>query len=294
MNITAKGIDVSDNNGKIDWAAVKAAGIQFAIIRLGYGDDLVSQDDKRFLENVAACEAHGIPWGAYIYSYAMSIAEAKSEVSHCLRLLSGKKPTYPVCFDMEDADGYKRARGGLSKEMAVQICDTFLSTMENSGYYVALYASLSWLNGLLADSRLDKYDKWVAQWNTSCDYTGSYGLWQYGGSTNYIESPTVSGVRGNVDKNYAFYDYPTVIKEHGLNGWEKAAPAPEPTPAPIPEPEPTPEPTPTHEPTPEPTPDPEPVPEPLPTPEPVKKENFIIKIIKSAIKLILDWIGKRK
>lgn len=282
MDYVAKGIDVSDNNGKIDWAAVKAAGVQFAIIRLGYGDDLGSQDDKRFLENVAACEAHGIPWGAYIYSYAMSIAEAKSEVSHCLRLLSGKKPTYPVCFDMEDADGYKRARGGLSKEMAVQICETFLSAMENSGYYVALYASLSWLNGLLADSRLDKYDKWVAQWNTSCDYTGSYGLWQYGGSTNYIESPTVSGVSGNVDKNYAFYDYPTVIKEHGLNGWEKAEPAPEPDPTPdntVEEPKQ--EDPKVEEPTKE---------EPIPTPDPEKKENAILKALRALLKLILNWI----
>lgn len=216
-----KGIDVSDNNGKINWAAVKAAGVQFAILRLGFGDDIASQDDKRFEENVAGCEANGIPWGAYIYSYAMTTTEAESEAAHCMRLLAGKKPTYPVCFDMEDADGYKASRGGLSKDTAVLICETFLDTMEKNGYYVSLYSSLSWLNGLLNDSRLDRFDKWVAQWNTICEYRGNFGLWQYGGSTNYIESPTVNGVSGAVDKDYAYYDYPQAIKAKGLNGWPK-------------------------------------------------------------------------
>ena len=216
-----KGIDVSNSQRKIDWAKVKKAGIQFAMIRLGYGNDDVSQDDKAFEDNVKGCEANGIPWGAYIYSYAMDTTEAKSEASHALRLLHGKKPTYPIAFDMEDADGYKAKRGGLSKEKAVNICTTFLSIVENSGYYVSLYASLSWLDGILNDSRLDRYDKWVAQWATKCQYDKPYGMWQYGGSTNYIESPTVSGINGEVDKDYAYYDYPTIIKENGLNGWEK-------------------------------------------------------------------------
>ena len=212
-----KGIDVSDNNGRIDWAAVKAAGVQFAILRLGYGDDITSQDDVRFEENVAGCEQNGIPWGAYIYSYAMSVEEAKSEAAHCLRRLKNKRPTYPVCFDMEDADGYKQKRGGLSKETAVNICETFLDTMEDNGWYACLYASLSWLNGILNDRRLDRFDKWVAQWNTVCEYHGEYGLWQYGGSTNYVESPYLPGVNGAVDKDYAYKDYPSLIKENGLN-----------------------------------------------------------------------------
>lgn len=226
-----KGIDVSNAQGVIDWAKVKKAGVQFAMIRLGYGDDITSQDDKSFERNVKGCEENGIPWGAYIYSYAMTEAEAKSEASHALRLLHGKKPTYPIAFDMEDADGYKKKRGGLSKEMAVKICTTFLSIVENSGYYVSLYASLSWLDGILNDSRLDRYDKWVAQWNTVCQYKKPYGMWQYGGSTNYIESPTLSGIRGEVDKDYAYKDYPAIIKKKGLNGWSKSTattPAPKP------------------------------------------------------------------
>lgn len=215
-----KGIDVSYAQGNIDWAKVKTAGIQFAMLRLGYGDDTISQDDDTFERNVAGCEANGISWGAYIYSYAMSESEAKSEASHTLRLLHGKKPTYPIAFDMEDADGYKKKRGGLSTNMAVKICDTFLSIVENSGYYVSLYASLSWLNGILNDSRLNRYDKWVAQWNSTCDYKGVYGLWQ--NSNNGI----VNGISGRVDTDIAFYNYPNIIKEKGLNNWSKATSKP--------------------------------------------------------------------
>ena len=149
----------------------------------------------------------------------MNTDEAKSEAAHCLRRLSGKKPAYPVCFDMEDADGYKQKRGGLSKEQAVSICETFLDTMEDNGYYVCLYASLSWLNGLLNDSRLDRFDKWVAQWTTVCEYHPEYGMWQYGGSTNYIETPYISGINGAVDKDYAYKDYPAIIKSSELNNW---------------------------------------------------------------------------
>lgn len=215
-----KGIDVSAHQDAINWTSVKAAGVQFAILRLGYGDNDTNQDDSRFAENVAGCEANGIPWGAYIYSYALNTNEANSEADHCLRLLNGKKPTFPICFDMEDADGYKSRHGGITKETAVAICETFLDKMQNNGYYVSLYASLSWLDGILNDSRLDRFDKWVAQWNDKCEYEKPYGIWQYGGSVNYLEPATVDGISTNVDKDFAYKDYPTIIKSRGRNGWQ--------------------------------------------------------------------------
>ena len=215
-----KGIDVSVHNDDIDWAKVKAAGVQFAILRLGYGDDETDQDDKRFEEYVKGCEANGIPWGAYIYSYALNIKEANSEVAHCLRKLKGKKPEYPIVFDMEDGDTYKARHGGLSKEMAVNICKTFLDRMQEEGYYVSLYASLSWFDGILNDERLAEYDKWVAQWNSECQYDKPYGMWQYGASVNFIDGTGVDGINGNVDKDFAYKDYPSIIKQKGLNGWE--------------------------------------------------------------------------
>ncbi len=208
-----KGIDVSAHQGRIDWEKVKNSGIQFAILRLGIGSDIASQDDACFEVNVQGCEGVGLPWGAYLYSYALNLEDAKSEVQHALRLLNDKRPEYPVFFDMEDADGYKAKHGMPSNQGLVDICKTFLIGIEDAGYYASLYASLSWLNNQLNSSELDRFDKWVAQWNTSCAYKKPYGIWQY---TN---SGKVEGISGNVDMNIAYTNYPEVIKNSGLNGF---------------------------------------------------------------------------
>jgi len=152
-----KGIDVSKHNGKIDWQKVKNAGIQFTIIRAGFGSDMTSQDDPFFEENVKGAESVGIPWGAYLYSYALTVEQAKSEVQHILRLLKGKKPTFPIAFDMEDADGYKRKHGMPSNAELVEICYTFLDEVEKAGYYVTLYASKSWLENQLKSQKLNRF-----------------------------------------------------------------------------------------------------------------------------------------
>ncbi len=208
-----KGIDVSVHQGRIDWEKVKNSGIQFAILRLGIGSNMSSQDDAYFEANVQGCESVGLPWGAYLYSYALNLEDARSEVQHALRLLNGKRPEYPVFFDMEDADGYKAKHGMPSNQGLVDICKTFLLGIEEAGYYASLYASLSWLNNQLNSSELDRFDKWVAQWNTSCSYKKPYGVWQY------TDSGKVDGINGNVDMNIAYTNYPEIIKNSGLNGF---------------------------------------------------------------------------
>lgn len=202
---TLKGIDVSSYQENINWDKVKKDGIDFAILRLGFGSDIKSQDDDTFERNVKECERVGIPWGAYLYSYALTVDSAKSEAEHALRLLKGKKPTYPIVFDMEDADGYKNKHGFPSNQTLINICKTFLSTVEEAGYYVSLYASLSWLNNQLNSTELDRYDKWVAQWNKECNYKKPYGMWQYS------DCGKVNGINGNVDMNYSYKDYPSII-----------------------------------------------------------------------------------
>lgn len=220
MSLTGKkGVDISAVNGNVDVEKIKAAGYEFVMIRCGYGNDDPGQDDSQFENNVKKCEAAGLPWGAYLYSYALNTEDAKSEAQHALRLLKGKKPLLPVAFDMEDADGYKARNGMPSDKMLVNICKTFLSTVSKAGYYSALYASLSWLENQLNDkSLLDNYDVWVAQWNSKCEYKGSYGMWQYGGEVNYLESNSIPGV-GVIDKDKAYKDYPSVIKAGNWNGW---------------------------------------------------------------------------
>ena len=195
-----KGIDVSVSQGKIDWEKVKSE-VDFAILRCGYGSDIAEQDDKQWLYNVAECERLGIPWGVYLYSYAMSLDEADSEAAHVLRLLKGRKPALPVYLDMEDADGYKAKRGGISRSLATDICVRFCEKIKAAGYIPGVYANLDWTRNHLDMDRLSGYEFWIAQYNDVCTYTGSYGLWQY------TSKGRIDGVSGNVDMNIMYKDY---------------------------------------------------------------------------------------
>ena len=116
-----KGIDVSSNNGVVNFDDVLASGYEFVIIRCGYGNDEVSQDDKQYKNNVDKCEKLGIPYGIYLYSYALNTNDALSEARHALRLLKqvGKNFKYGVWFDMEDGDGYKAKNGMPSDSVLV-------------------------------------------------------------------------------------------------------------------------------------------------------------------------------
>ena len=187
-NATKKGIDVSEHNRNIDWEKVKAAGIDYAIIRCGYGDNYDNQDDKQWLRNVSECERLGIPYGVYIYSYAQNTDMAASEAQHVLRLISGHKLSYPVYFDMEDNSTLGSDFGAIAQ--------TFCSTIQNAGYAVGVYANLNWWNKYLTDTRFEQWHHWVAQYNIQCDYTGTYAMWQYS------SKELVDGIDGPVDMNY--------------------------------------------------------------------------------------------
>lgn len=196
-----RGIDVSAHNGEINWDKVKASGIDFAIIRCGYGKDDVKQDDKYFVRNISECERLGIPYGVYLYSYALNVNDAVSEANHVLRLIKGHNPRYGIFIDMEDADGYKARNGMPSNKTLADICDTFCSIMKSNGYRTGVYASLDWWNNKLNDTRLNNYDRWVAQWNTHCDYEGEFVMWQY------TSNGVVDGINGRVDMNICYKKY---------------------------------------------------------------------------------------
>lgn len=191
-----KGIDVSQWQGKIDWEKVKADGIEFAIIKCGYGDDYADQDDPYWSYNVSECERLGIPYGVYIYSYALNTAQAVSEANHVLRLLQGHTPSYPVYFDMED-----KTTLVVGNEMLGNIAKTFCDRISSAGYKVGIYSSLDWLNNYLTSSVFQNikngtWSLWVAQWNATCDYTGTYDMWQC------ANTGTVDGINGDVDLDF--------------------------------------------------------------------------------------------
>ena len=170
-----RGIDISSWQGNIDLSALKSE-IDFVIIRVGYG--VSGSIDSKFRRNADLCNQLGIPYGFYWYSYALDVNGAKKEADNFLNAISGYNPTYGCWFDMEDADGYKRKNGMPSNNTLVNICVEFCDKMIKNGYKTGIYASLSWFNNQLKDSKLDKYDKWVAQWNDRCSYTKDYVMWQ--------------------------------------------------------------------------------------------------------------------
>jgi len=208
----AKGIDVSVHQGTINWTSVEASDVEYAIIRCGYGQNYTSQDDSKWKTNADACTKLGIPFGTYLYSYADTTAKAKSEAEHVLRLVAGYNLDYPIYYDMED-DGVIAAleEEGLTsaqiKTRLAQIAQTFCSTIEAAGYEVQIYANKYWFTTYLTDSNFNQWDKWIAQYNYQCDYTGSYSMWQA------TSSGSVSGISGNVDLNFLF-EYPT---SYGVN-----------------------------------------------------------------------------
>ena len=191
------GIDISEFNGDVDIAGLKGK-IDFVIIRCGYGSNYVNQDDTQYEANVRKCEAAGIPYGVYLYSYAKNTSMAESEAAHTLRLLRGKNPLYGVWYDVEDSSL-------PAGEQLIDDCVAYCAAMEKAGYYCGIYSNLSWWNSRLNSPRLDPYDKWIAQWNVTLDYNKPYGMWQY---TN---SGILNGKQFDLDR--AYKDYPTIITE---------------------------------------------------------------------------------
>lgn len=205
-----RGIDVSKWQGNIDWNRVKASGVDFAILRAGYGS-VSSQKDVTFEDNYQNAKAAGIPVGAYHYSYAKDVAGAKKEAQTFLEWIKGKQFEYPVVFDIEESATYNLGRNTVS-----EIIKTFCSIVEAAGYYVSVYTNKNWLDHVVSDEVKSKYDTWLAQWTSTPSYIGPYGMWQY------TSSGVVDGISGRVDMDIAYKNYPEIIKRKQLNGWSGA------------------------------------------------------------------------
>ena len=196
-----RGIDVSAHQGTIDWKKVKLSGIDFAIIRMGYGSDINSQDDIRVIENCRGAERVGIKYGLYLYSYALTDEDVESEADHMIRIAKMVNPELGCFFDMEDADRYKQ-RNGInvyhSKAKLTRFCQTWLKKVAKAGFKVGTYANYDYLTRVLDLELLrDNGMIWLAHWGISkpsieCDY------WQY------TDKGTVSGINYRVDMNYGY------------------------------------------------------------------------------------------
>ena len=212
-----KGIDVSKWQGAIDWEAVKADGVEFAMLRAGYGQGNI---DEQFSRNADECTRLGIPFGVYWFSYAYTEDMARKEAQYCLNAVAPYKLSYPIAFDFEyDSVDYASDKGvTVSKALASSLARTFLNAIEAAGYYGILYANPNYLSAYFEDDIPERYDIWLAKWPKDPDISvnpGPGGMWQY------TSSGAVSGINGRVDMNAAYYDYPALIGQ-------PAEPEPEP------------------------------------------------------------------
>lgn len=204
------GIDVSQHNGKIDWDAMKRSGVSFAIIRSSWGHFV---EDSQFRRNVRECERIKLPYGLYHYSYVSNTKEMKEECDGFLRLCKSCRPSYPCYLDMEDADGWKKAHH-VSDAQNIETCYYTCRELEKAKFYAGIYANLYWLTHQLNSRRLDRFDKWVAQWASKNTYDRPYGMWQF------TSDGRINGYGGRLDLDYAYKDYPRIIREKGLNGFD--------------------------------------------------------------------------
>ena len=218
-----KGIDISEFQGKLtekDWQEIKNSGIEFAILRIGftgYGKSKSKQKDSQFDNNYAMCKKVGVPIGVYWYSCAVTEEEAIEEAKKTLEYLKDKKLEYPIYIDTEDNHNIKKyspeSQFSIGKKRLTSVIKKYCEYIEDNNWYVGIYASLSWLYNQLELSELTAYDKWVAQWAPKCTYNGSYGMWQYTNNGKVIGK--------TVDMNESYYDFENIIKQKGLNGFNK-------------------------------------------------------------------------
>ena len=211
-----KGIDVSQWQGNIDWQKVKGAGVQFAMLRAGYGRNNL---DTKFHRNAKGAVAVGIPVGLYWFSYALNVEMAKKEAQYAVELAKKYKITWPIAYDLEyDTVSYAAKNGvTITKSLATQMAIAFCEEIKRLGYIPMVYTNLDYLNRYFDRSKLP-YDLWYAQYASAASVADKE-IWQYS------SKGSMPGIAGNVDMNHGYKDY-------GNGGDSKPDPAPTPSPAP--------------------------------------------------------------
>lgn len=202
-------IDVSKWQGIIDWERVKSSGIDGAMLRAGYGSGNI---DDQFIRNAAECNRLNIPIGVYWFSYAWTNNMAKAEAKYCLDAIAPYRIQFPVAFDWEYDSMDRAKQNGVTpgKAEITGYAETFMSAIDEAGYYAANYTNLDYLTRYFDGDRLKQYDVWLAAYRDTRP-TARHNMWQYSSSGN------VPGINGNVDMNKAYVHYPSLIAGIGKN-----------------------------------------------------------------------------
>ena len=211
LNPIEKGIDVSKWNGTIDWNKVKNSGIDYVIIRAGYGTSTV---DPYFTSHIKGASEAGLKIGIYWFSYATSVSKAQQEVNMCLQTINPYKDkiSYPVFFDYEYAsvDYAKKLDISLSKNLASNMANTFLAGIENAGYISGVYTNKDFGDRYFYEDILYSNNLWIAQYNSTCTYPRPYMMWQYS------DKGTINGIGTTSSPKYFDVNY-TLLKPTSSN-----------------------------------------------------------------------------
>ena len=221
--VLARGLDVSRwNHGidpssgeylPLDWELIRSLGFDFVILKVG---STKSGLEPTFELDYAGAREAGLGIGAYFYTYSTTVEGIVSDAELTLTYIKGKKFEYPIYLDLEDP-----SLSSLGKNSLSRMCEAYLGRLQEEGYYAGLYTNHNWLTTLLDTPRMvSLFDLWYARypgtespaWDIQ-KYGRQLGMWQY------TQSGTVDGIEGSFDLNYAYKDYPALMKKWGLNGF---------------------------------------------------------------------------
>lgn len=206
-----QGADLSKFNRNVNMKLAKQNGMDFVILKAGSG---YSGEDPKFQQNYNNAKAAGLNVGAYWYSYAVNVEEAKEEAVRFMKILGKKQFEYPVYLDFEDPSQRK-----IPKKTKTDMAIAFMSILEKNGFYTGLYSSGSWINNQFERERLKDYDIWIAHWHVTSPncFTPDYGMWQFTNKSKIKGVPDTG--EGGVDMNYSYKNYPKIIKNAKLNNF---------------------------------------------------------------------------
>ncbi len=222
--VKAKGIDVSIWNHptnatgvplQFDWNAIKNEGVDYVILKAG---STYSGKEYTFDIDYEGAKAAGVDVGVYFYTYAKTVSQIKSDAKQLLDILDGKQFEYPIYLDLED-----ESLRDIEPSVLTEMCMAFFTILQENGYYTGLYVNHDWLYNILqTEKMLDLFEIWYARypqnvsgyvWDVNL-YGDHLGMWQYTDKGSLNSIPNIS-----FDLNYAYKDYPAIIKELGFNGY---------------------------------------------------------------------------
>lgn len=198
---TVLGIDVSAHQGEIDWNQLAAAGVKFAIVRIGYRGYVYGglRADDYYLQNITGAQAAGIQVGAYFFSQALSVGEAREEAEFALQLLEGIELDLPLVFDWESM-GEESRTSEIWPRTLTNITKTFCETVKAGGYKPMIYFNSNQARDLMHMEELTDYPFWLAMYDITMEFPYKFQIWQY---SNKGKLP---GIQSNVDLNLMFVE----------------------------------------------------------------------------------------